>query len=105
MSKSKNWQTKEQFKQEVRRIADEMNLQIGTIFIRPMSRKWASITSDGKTLNFSTELLEIEQRYGRYVIVHELTHLKVPNHGKLFKAIIRNYVKNPEKVKRGLKDI
>jgi predicted metal-dependent hydrolase len=26
------------------------------------------------------------------VIVHELLHLKVPNHGKIFKALLRAYL-------------
>jgi predicted metal-dependent hydrolase len=28
------------------------------------------------------------------VIVHELLHLRVPNHGKLFKALMSVHVKN-----------
>jgi predicted metal-dependent hydrolase len=26
------------------------------------------------------------------VIVHELVHLKVPNHGKLFRSLVRAYL-------------
>jgi Protein of unknown function DUF45 len=35
----------------------------------------------------------------QYVIVHELLHLKVPNHGKLFKTLLRAYIPDYEKIK------
>jgi predicted metal-dependent hydrolase len=36
--------------------------------------------------------------FREYVIVHELLHLKVPNHGKLFKSLLRAYIPNYEVV-------
>ena len=37
-------------------------------------------------LHFSLRVL------GEFVIVHELLHLRVPNHGKLFKSLLSAYV-------------
>jgi len=37
--------------------------------------------------------------FREYVIVHELLHLKVPNHGKLFKTLLRAYIPDYEKIK------
>jgi hypothetical protein len=37
--------------------------------------------------------------FREYVIVHELLHLKVPNHGKLFKSLLRAYIPNYELIK------
>jgi predicted metal-dependent hydrolase len=34
-----------------------------------------------------------------YVIVHELLHLRVPNHGKLWKSLMRGYLGEWEEVK------
>jgi len=34
-------------------------------------------------------LLEFEREIGDYVIVHELLHFSVPNHGKLWKSLMR----------------
>jgi len=42
------------------------------------------------TLN--TELLSAPAEWRREVIVEELLHLKVPNHGKLFKSLKRAYL-------------
>lgn len=100
-----SWKNKHEFKTEVRRIAEGMKLEIGTIYIRSMTTKWASITSDGKRLNFDTELLDLDKDLGRYVIIHELTHLRVPNHGKLFKALLRTHLNNVNTIEKKLKKL
>ncbi|HQU72418.1 MAG TPA: M48 family metallopeptidase, partial [Calditrichia bacterium] len=38
-----------------------------------------------------------------YVIVHELLHLKVPNHGKLWKSLMRAHLGDYEGVRGELK--
>ena len=56
-----------------------------------MKNKWASCSTRGN-LNFSTELLSLEQMLGDYVIVHELLHFSVPNHGRLWKSLMRAHL-------------
>lgn len=98
-----SWKGKDEFKAEVTKIATEMKLEIGIIYMRRMTTKWASITSDGKRLNFSTDLLDMDKDLGRYVIIHELSHLRVPNHGRLFKSMLRVYLKDVGKIEEKLK--
>lgn len=100
-----SWQSKEEFKTEVNNIAKKMDLVIGTIYMRDMTRKWASITSDGKRLNFNNDLLDMHKDIGKYVIIHELAHLKVPNHGKLFKVLLRTYLEDVNKIEERLKKV
>jgi predicted metal-dependent hydrolase len=52
-----------------------------------MTTKWASCSTSGR-VTFSTELLRAEHDWQEYVIVHELLHLHIPNHGRLFKAML-----------------
>jgi len=52
-----------------------------------MTTKWASCSTNG-LVSFSTQLLNESPEFGEYVIVHELLHLKIPNHSKLFKSIL-----------------
>ena len=61
------------------------------IYIRPMSRKWASCSTAG-TLSFNDELLGMERELGDYGIVHELLLFAVPNHGKLCKSLMRAHL-------------
>jgi predicted metal-dependent hydrolase len=81
----------EVFKAEVRAWAKRMEVEPKLISLRPMKRKWASCSSKGN-MTFDRELLHMPADFRRKVIVHELLHLKVPNHGKLFKALERVYL-------------
>jgi predicted metal-dependent hydrolase len=56
-----------------------------------MTRKWASC-SPGGVVTFSLDLLEQPRDLGEAVIVHELLHLKVPNHGPVFRSLMRAYL-------------
>ncbi len=42
---------------------------------------------------------------GDYVIVHELLHFRVPNHGKLWKSLMRAHLGNYERQEARLKRI
>jgi type I restriction enzyme M protein len=59
--------------------------------LRAMTTKWASCTTDGR-LTFNTELLDMDREIIDYVIVHELLHFSVPNHGKLWKSLMRAHL-------------
>ena len=79
------------FKSEVHAWAERIGVQPKTITLRPMKRKWASCSSKGN-LSFDTDLLRQPADFRRKAIVHELLHLKIPNHGKLFQAMERLYL-------------
>lgn len=79
------------FKAEVQAWAQRMDVEPKEIHIRPMTRKWGSCSTIGR-LTFNEELLGESPEFRRRVIVEELLHLKVPNHGKLFKALLKSYL-------------
>ncbi len=76
------------FKAEVMALAKRIGVHPKEIHIRPMKRKWASCSSRGR-LTFDTELLRQPARKRTEVIVHELLHLKIPNHGPVFRALFK----------------
>ena len=79
------------FKSEVLAWARRIGVEPKEIHIRSMSRKWASCSSNGR-LTFDTDLLKQPAHFRREVIVHELLHMKLPNHSKLFKSLLRTYL-------------
>lgn len=87
----KHWRDREQFKDRVREWARKLDVQAHAIYVRPMRRKWASCSTAG-TLSFNDELLGMDTKLGDYVIVHELLHFSVPNHGKLWKMLMRAHL-------------
>jgi len=78
---------KKAFKDRVRKWADKLQVEIVWLGVRPMRNKWASCSTNGH-LNFSTDLLALETDLWDYVIVHELLHFSVPNHGRLWKSLM-----------------
>jgi Protein of unknown function DUF45 len=45
----------------------------------------------------------MEQKVGDYVIVHELFHFFTPNHGKLWKSLMRTHLGEYERVEERLR--
>lgn len=85
----------EVLKAEVHTWTRRMGLEgrIQEIQIRPMKRKWASISTRGR-LTLNRDLMKKPAAFRREVIVHELVHLKV-NHGghtKLFRSLVQAYL-------------
>ena len=85
------------FKHQVAQWAERIRVRPRQLRLQRMRRKWASCSTRG-TVSFSTEVLAQPAAFREYVIVHELLHLKVPNHGKLFKTLLRAYIPNYESI-------
>jgi len=83
--------SKNRFKQRVHEWAEKLDVQVVWLGVRPMKNKWASCSTEGH-LNFNTELLDMDEPVWDYVIVHELLHFSVPNHGKLWKSLMRAHL-------------
>ena len=81
------------FKSEVNTWAKKIGVEPKEVHLRPMKRKWASCSSKGR-LTFNKDLLGEPAPFRREVIAHELLHLKIPNHGKVFKSLLRAYLAN-----------
>lgn len=98
------WKDKKEFKDRVYYFAKEIDILVNSLALRPMRNKWASCSTSGN-LNFNSELLELDKKIGDYVIVHELLHFRVPNHGKLWKNLMRAYLGEYELLERKLRKI
>ncbi|MCD5361257.1 M48 family metallopeptidase [Chromobacterium aquaticum] len=61
------------------------------IRVQEMRRKWGSCSSIG-TITLAADLVEQDERFQDYVVVHELLHLRFVTHGRLFKALMSAHV-------------
>lgn len=100
----KRWRSRREFKDRVREWAAKLDAPIASIYVRPMRRKWASCSTAGN-VNFNDELLELDRELGDYVIVHELLHVSVPNHGKLWKSRMLAHLGDHEKIAKRLQNV
>lgn len=99
----KTWESKREFKEEVYLFANKVKVKVKQITIRPMTRKWASCSTSGY-FTFNIELLGMDRSLGEYVILHELLHYHVPNHGKLWKSLMNVHMPDHEKRAEKLKE-
>lgn len=88
------------FKAQVAKWATRLGVHPTEIRVQRMTRKWASCSTAGR-VTFATALLEETPSFQRYVIVHELLHLRVPNHGRLFKQYLTVYIPGWQKLAAG----
>ncbi|MBI4664730.1 MAG: M48 family metallopeptidase [Verrucomicrobia bacterium] len=100
----KTWRDKDEFKARVLEWAAKLDVKASAIYIRPMRRKWASCSTAGN-LNFNSDLLRLDSELGDYVIVHELLHFSVPNHGKLWKSLMRAHLGEHERLAERLQRV
>jgi len=96
--------SKDEFKARVRGWALKLDVDVQTISIRAMKNKWASYTRHSGLLIFNLDLLDLDQSLCDYVIVHELLHSRVPNHGKLWKSLMRAHLGDYEQLEAELKN-
>lgn len=89
--------TPEALKDEVRSWSERLDVAPKEVRIAEMSRKWASCSTRGR-VTFASDLLAQPEDVRREVIVHELLHLKVPNHGPLFRALLSAHLSDTEDV-------
>lgn len=98
----KKWRDRDAFKARVLEWATKFSVKVNGLYVRPMRNKWASCSTAG-TLSFNDELLGMECDLGDYVIVHELLHFSVPNHGKLWKSLMRAHLGEYEQLEERMK--
>lgn len=88
---AERWQSADEFKQSVRAWASKIGVNPARIQMQSMTKKWASC-SVGGVVSFNKRLLNEDRSFGEQVIVHELIHLKVPNHGPVFRSLFSAYM-------------
>ncbi len=99
-----NEKARAKFKARVSAWAEKLDVKARTVTLRPMTTKWASCSTAGR-LTFDTSLPALPVRLQDYVIVHELLHFHVPNHGRLWKSLMRVHLGNYEAAEERLRAI
>lgn len=95
-SNSNKWHDGDELKWAARHWASRLSVKVPQIHLRQMRNKWASVSTAGR-LTLNSELITLPKDLGEFVIVHELVHLLVPNHGKVFKSFMHAYLPDWEK--------
>ncbi|HPD60956.1 MAG TPA: M48 family metallopeptidase [Thermodesulfobacteriota bacterium] len=84
-----------------KRSSQELNVTPNRIYFRKMRTKWASLSAKGN-LTINTLMKYLPEYLIKYIIFHELTHLKVKRHNEIFWKIIFKRFKNLPKIEKNL---
>ena len=95
---------KAEFKERVHSWAEKLGARVTSISVRPMTTKWASYSTTGR-LTFDALLLDLREELQDYVIAHELLHFHVPNHGRLWKSLMRAHLGDHEQLEGELRRV
>lgn len=91
MPKPKNRQ--QQLREKVEYWAGRVKANPRIIRVQKMTRKWGSCSTRG-IITLADDLADQPAGFQDFVIAHELLHLRVPSHGRVFKALMSIHVPN-----------
>lgn len=60
--------------------------------VQKMQNRWGSCTNQTRFIRFNLDLARVPRKCIEYIVVHELMHLKVPKHNKIFEALMNRYM-------------
>ena len=84
------------------KLAAEHGFTYNRVFIRNQKSRWGSCSAKNN-ISLNMQLLKLEDELIDYVILHELVHTRVKNHGKAFWAELEKYLADAKKKKAELR--
>jgi predicted metal-dependent hydrolase len=69
----------------------QLNVQVKGYYLRRMTTRWGTCNYRTKYIRLNTELVTKPSHLLEYVVVHEMVHLIVPNHGARFIALMNEH--------------
>lgn len=89
---------RDQVREAAQRLFAEWEPRLGVkstrLFVQHMKTRWGSCNSDSGAIRLNTELAKKPRECLEYIVVHELAHLREPNHGDRFTTILDQVMPN-----------
>jgi len=86
------------------RWQDRMEVQDFTWTILAMKTQWGSCMQKKRELRMNLALARVPVECIDYIIVHEMAHLKVRLHNKIFEALVAKYIPSWRQLRQQLND-
>ncbi|MCD6481740.1 MAG: M48 family metallopeptidase [Thermoplasmata archaeon] len=85
--KKVEWRSEEELKEMIEDMVEEfskeLNVKVNRIYFRKLKSKWGSCSNKGN-ISFNTMLKYLPEELIRYVVFHEMIHLRERRHNKNF---------------------
>ena len=96
-------QAKENFTERLNKFAPSLDVTWKKLSLSNANTRWGTASADG-SIRLNWRLIHFKQDIIDYVVVHELSHLRVMNHSPLFWDTVRTVVPDYAKRRAQLKD-
>jgi predicted metal-dependent hydrolase len=97
-------QAKRIFEERLQHFAPQLGVKWNKLRLSNAESRWGSATSEG-TISLNWRLIHFKQSVIDYVVVHELSHLRVMDHSPRFwstvEAVLPNYAQTKQQLKAG----
>ena len=74
------------------------------VLVRDQRRRWGSCSVDG-TIRFNWRIAMVPPEFVDYIAVHELCHLRHPNHSPAFWAAVMSVLPTAKELRKRLSEI
>lgn len=86
--------------EKVRFYSELMGVVPTAVKINSAKTRYGSCSGEN-SLNFSLYLMDKDERFIDYVVIHELAHIKHHNHSKAFYSFVEQFMPDYKKVSKG----
>ena len=81
-----------------------MGLNVASVSLRHMKTRWGSCTPSVRKIRLNTALASIPEELLEYVLVHEMAHIRQPNHSPLFWSLVGDHLPDWKNSRKRLKE-
>jgi hypothetical protein len=81
-----------------------MGVKVERFFVQKMKTKWGGCNPNSKSIRLNTDLVSKPPEYLEYIIVHEMVHLLVRDHGDRFTTLMDHYLPSWRLVRQTLNE-
>jgi len=85
-----------------RELAGQLGYTFKAVTIKNNKTNWGSCSSL-KNINLNLHLMRLPDRLIDYIVVHELVHTQIPNHGPSFKERLRGHFRDSAELEKAIK--
>jgi len=89
--------------QKLKTLAEQHRFKVGKVSVRKQKTRWGSC-SVNNNISLNINLIHLPQQLATYVILHELLHTRIKNHGRQFWGELDELVGDARKLRSQLNE-
>lgn len=94
-------QARRQIVRRLNQLSRQTGLMYNRVFVRNQKTRWGSCSAR-HNINLNINMVHLPVELMDYIILHELAHTRITNHGPQFWKLLANYIHHPREHDRAL---